>query len=145
MRGFNKFCCGKPLNNHLLVRNWSIQIFPFCNFIQVYTIIRLSEIQRKTGDEIGLHGIMGLNLGTQIDANGENMEDRDRERSVEFKQNSCEIKLDEGDIPGSTLSKPPEQCNKAVLKRWPACRGAKVGGNRDELIKRFVVMMVFGV
>ena len=45
--------------------------------------------------------------------------------------------LTEQDILGAELPKPPENCTVAILKRWLSCRGAKVSGKRNELIKRF--------
>ena len=44
--------------------------------------------------------------------------------------------LVESDIPGAELPKPAEFCTLAILKRWLSCRGAKVSGNRKDLIKR---------
>jgi hypothetical protein len=52
--------------------------------------------------------------------------------------NSDDLVLEEGDIPGAKLQKPVEQCTVAVLKRWLSCRGAKVTGKRDDLVKSFV-------
>ena len=37
---------------------------------------------------------------------------------------------------GAELPKPAEFCTVAILKRWLSCRGAKVSGNRKDLIKR---------
>jgi hypothetical protein len=51
---------------------------------------------------------------------------------------SDDLVLEEGDIPGAKLQKPVEQCTVAVLKRWLSCRGAKVTGKREDLVKRFV-------
>ena len=50
------------------------------------------------------------------------------------------IMLTEQDIPGAELPKPPENCTVAILKRWLSCRGAKVSGKRNELIKRSVLL-----
>ncbi|CAB4015252.1 Hypothetical predicted protein, partial [Paramuricea clavata] len=44
--------------------------------------------------------------------------------------------LEEGDIPGAKLQKPVEQCTVAVLRGWLSCRGAKVTGKREDLVKR---------
>ena len=49
---------------------------------------------------------------------------------------STKVQLVESDIPGAELPKPAEFCTVAVLKRWLSCRGAKVSGNRKDLIKR---------
>ena len=46
------------------------------------------------------------------------------------------VQLLESDIPGAELPKPAEFCTVAILKRWLSCRGAKVSGNRKDLIKR---------
>ena len=43
--------------------------------------------------------------------------------------------LNEDDIPGTKLPKPPEQCTVPVLKRWLSCRGGKVTGKRKELVE----------
>jgi len=53
-----------------------------------------------------------------------------------------EIDLEETDVPGASLAKPVEQCTNAVLKRWLACRGAKVTGKRVDLVARFVYIDV---
>ena len=50
-----------------------------------------------------------------------------------------EVQLEEIDIPGAVLLKPPEQCTIVILKRWLACRAAKVSGKRGALIQRFVI------
>ena len=42
-----------------------------------------------------------------------------------------ELKLIEIDIPGAELPKPAENCTVAILKRWLACRGAKVSGKHS--------------
>ncbi|XP_015768406.1 PREDICTED: uncharacterized protein LOC107347056 [Acropora digitifera] len=52
------------------------------------------------------------------------------------KEGYTTIMLTEQDIPGAELPKPPENCTVAILKRWLSCRGAKVSGKRNELIKR---------
>ena len=46
------------------------------------------------------------------------------------------VQLVESDIPGAELPKPAEFCTVAILKRRLSCRGAKVSGNRKDLIKR---------
>jgi hypothetical protein len=51
---------------------------------------------------------------------------------------NCNFELDENDVPGAALVKPPEHCTVLILKRWLACRGANVSGKRDDLIKRLV-------
>jgi len=51
-------------------------------------------------------------------------------------EEKADLNLHESDIPGAELTKPPEQCTKIILKRWLLCRGAKVSGNRSELIQR---------
>ena len=48
--------------------------------------------------------------------------------------------LTEQDIPGAELPKPPENCTVAILMCWLSCRGAKVSGKRNELIKRSVLL-----
>lgn len=53
--------------------------------------------------------------------------------------NSKDLKLREDDIPGAKLQKPVEQCTVAVLKRWLICRGAKVAGKRQDLVKRYAL------
>ena len=49
---------------------------------------------------------------------------------------NTKVHLVESDIPGAELPKPAEFCTVAILKRWLSCRGAKVSGNRKDLIKR---------
>jgi len=49
--------------------------------------------------------------------------------------------LKEEDIPGAKLNTPVEQCTINVLKRWLSCRGAKVGGKREELVTRYFSLM----
>ena len=49
---------------------------------------------------------------------------------------NTKVQLVESDIPGAELPKPAEFCTVAILKRWLSCRGAKVSGNRKDLIKR---------
>jgi len=47
--------------------------------------------------------------------------------------------LNEDDIAGASLNgKDPSELNIVELKRWLACRGAPVSGNKPELIKRYV-------
>ena len=46
------------------------------------------------------------------------------------------VQLVESDIPGAELPKPAEFCTVAILKRWLSCSGAKVSGDRKDLIKR---------
>jgi hypothetical protein len=54
-----------------------------------------------------------------------------------------DLALEEGDIPGAKLKKPAEQCTVAVLKRWLSCRGTKVTGKREDLVKRFVRVYLY--
>ncbi|XP_029206168.2 uncharacterized protein LOC114969974 [Acropora millepora] len=49
---------------------------------------------------------------------------------------NTKVQLVESDIPGAELPKPAEFCTVAILKPWLSCRGAKVSGNRKDLIKR---------
>ena len=49
---------------------------------------------------------------------------------------NTKVQLVESNIPGAELPKPAEFCTVAILKRWLSCRGAKVSGNRKDLIKR---------
>ena len=46
------------------------------------------------------------------------------------------VQLVESDSPGAELPKPAEFCTVAILKQCLSCRGAKVSGNRKDLIKR---------
>ena len=51
--------------------------------------------------------------------------------------------LNEGDIPGASLEgKDPSELNMVQLKRWLACRGAPVNGNKPELIQRYVCAVI---
>ena len=62
-----------------------------------------------------------------------------------LESNSDDFTLEEEDIPSAKLQKPAEQCTVAVLKRWLSCRGAKVTGKREDLVKRFVQLYMFVV
>ena len=55
------------------------------------------------------------------------------------KEGDTTIMLTEQDIPGAELPKPSEHCTVAILKRWLSCKGAKVLGKRNKLIKRSVL------
>ena len=57
-------------------------------------------------------------------------------RSSKMADENTKVQLDESDIPGAVLPKRAEFCTVAILKRWLSCRGAKVSGNRKDLIKR---------
>ena len=61
-----------------------------------------------------------------------------------LESNSDDFTVEEN-IPGAKLQKPAEQCTVAVLKRWLSCRGAKVTGKREDLVKRFVQLYMFVV
>ena len=43
---------------------------------------------------------------------------------------------DEHGIPGSKFEREPEKYTVGPLKRWLKCRGLKLNGKRDELLKR---------
>ena len=64
---------------------------------------------------------MGLFWGTQF---------------PKWRTKHTKVQLVESDIPGAELLKPAEFCTVVILKRWLSCRGAKVSGNRKDLIKR---------
>lgn len=51
---------------------------------------------------------------------------------------NVEFTLKEEDIPGAKLSKSVDSCSVPILKRWLACRGAKVTAKLNELRKRQV-------
>lgn len=57
------------------------------------------------------------------------------------KDNITSLLLNEDDIPGAKLNTPVEQCTINVLKPWLSCRGAKVGGKREELVIRYFSLM----
>ena len=45
--------------------------------------------------------------------------------------------LTESDVPGASLNgKQPEDLKISQLKRWLACRGAPVSGNKPDLVER---------
>ena len=47
------------------------------------------------------------------------------------------LMLNEDDIPGASLKgKKPNDLNVVQLKRWLACRGASLSGNKAQLIER---------
>ena len=51
------------------------------------------------------------------------------------------VVLTENDVPGSALNgKQPHELNVLQLKRWLACRGAPVTGNKPELIERYNIL-----
>ena len=73
----------------------------------------------------------------------ENKDIQSHSKSENFKK---KIVLTEADVPGASISfknKDPEIFHNEELKRWLKCRGASVGGNRRELLARFVVLSVF--
>ena len=43
---------------------------------------------------------------------------------------------DEDDVLGSKFQREPEEYPVGQLKRWLKCRGLKLSGKRDELLKR---------
>ena len=46
------------------------------------------------------------------------------------------VLTDEDDVPGSKFEREPEEYTVEQLKRWLKCRGLKLSGKRDELVKR---------
>ena len=46
------------------------------------------------------------------------------------------LKVDEDGVPGSNFEREPEEYTVEQLKRWMKCRGLKLNGKRDELLKR---------
>ena len=49
---------------------------------------------------------------------------------------SFTVLTDEDDVPGSKFEREPEEYTVGQLKRWLKCRGLKLSGKRDELLKR---------
>ena len=49
---------------------------------------------------------------------------------------SFKVLTDEDGDPGSILEREPEEYTVEQLKRWLKCRGLKLSGKRDELVKR---------
>ena len=49
---------------------------------------------------------------------------------------SFTVLTDEDDVPGSKFEREPEEYTVCQLKRWLKCRGLKLSGKRDELLKR---------
>ena len=49
---------------------------------------------------------------------------------------SFTVLTDEDDVPGSKFEREPEEYTVGPLKRWLKCRGLKLSGKRDELLKR---------
>ena len=45
------------------------------------------------------------------------------------------LKVDEDGVPGSKFEREPEEYTVEQLKRWMKCRGLKLNGKRDELLK----------
>lgn len=46
------------------------------------------------------------------------------------------VLTDEDNVPGSKLERKPDKYTVGQLKRWLKCRGLKLSGKRDELLKR---------
>ncbi|KAK3741757.1 hypothetical protein QZH41_008854 [Actinostola sp. cb2023] len=55
------------------------------------------------------------------------------EDKVVESQNKTQFTLNEVDIPGAKLLKPPEECTCSILRRWLLCRGAKTSGKLADL------------
>lgn len=49
---------------------------------------------------------------------------------------SLTVLTDDDDVPGSKFEREPEEYTVDQLKRWLKCRGLKLSGKRDELVKR---------
>ena len=49
---------------------------------------------------------------------------------------SFTVLTEEDDVPGSKFEREPEEYTVGQLKRWLKCRGLKLSGKRDELLKR---------
>ena len=49
---------------------------------------------------------------------------------------SFTVLTDEDDVPDSKFEREPEEYTVGQLKRWLKCRGLKLSGKRDELLKR---------
>ena len=49
---------------------------------------------------------------------------------------SFTVLTDEDDVPGSKFERELEEYTVCQLKRWLKCRGLKLSGKRDELLKR---------
>ena len=49
---------------------------------------------------------------------------------------SLTVLTEEDDVPGSKFEREPEEYTVGQLKRWLKCRGFKLSGKRDELLKR---------
>ena len=74
-------------------------------------------------------------------------EDRDEDRDTDQYLGDLDVEMDilkdalllltESDIPGASLNgKDPSELNVVQLKRWLACRGAPIAGEKPELIER---------
>ena len=48
---------------------------------------------------------------------------------------SFTVLTEEDDVPGSKFEREPEEYTVGQLKRWLKCRGLKLSGKRDELLK----------
>ena len=46
------------------------------------------------------------------------------------------VLTDEDSVPGSKFEREPEEYTVEQLKRWLKCRGLKLNGKRDKLLKR---------
>ena len=49
---------------------------------------------------------------------------------------SFTVLTEEDDVPGSKFEREPKEYTVGQLKRWLKCRGLKLSGKRDELLKR---------
>ena len=49
---------------------------------------------------------------------------------------SLTVLTDDDDVPDSKFEREPEEYTVDQLKRWLKCRGLKLSGKRDELVKR---------
>ena len=48
---------------------------------------------------------------------------------------SFTVLTDEDDVPGSIFEREPEEYTVEQLKQWLKCRGLKLSGKRDDLVK----------
>ena len=50
--------------------------------------------------------------------------------------NSLMVLTEDDDVPGSKFERDPQEYTVDQLKRWLKCRGLKLSGKRDDLVKR---------
>ena len=70
-----------------------------------------------------------------LEASDHKMDNQDREECLGYAERM--LMLSEDDIPGASLKgRNPNNLTIVQLKRWLACRGAPLSGNKAQLVER---------